>query len=80
MPSKVKHGHERDATFVGLKCLDTNKGSGKAPRYHSRLMCSEVRHKAVEPIFSATPPWEARRVLLGVACREDASTLMRYAT
>ena len=34
-------------------------------------MCTEVRHKGVEPIFSATPPLETLRVLLSVACQED---------
>ena len=56
---------------VGLKWIDTNKGSAEAPRYRSRLVCTEVRHKGVEPIFSATPPLETLRVLLYVACQED---------
>ena len=56
---------------VGLKWIDTNKGSAEAPRYRSRLMCTEVRHKGVEPIFSATPPLETLRVVLCVACQED---------
>ena len=30
-----------------------------------------MRHKGVEPIFSATPPLETLRILLGVACQED---------
>ena len=34
-------------------------------------MCTEVRHKGVEPIFSARPPLETLRVLLCVACQED---------
>ena len=56
---------------VGLKWIDTNQGSAEAPRYRSRLVCTEVRHKGVEPIFSATPPLETLRILLGVACQED---------
>ena len=56
---------------VGLKWIDTNKGSAEAPRYRSRLVCKEVRHKGVEPIFSATPPVESLRILLCVACQED---------
>ena len=40
---------------VGLKWIDTNKGSAEAPRYRSRLVRTEVRHEVVEPIFSATP-------------------------
>ena len=30
---------------VGLKWIDTNKGSAEAPHYRSRLVCTEVRHK-----------------------------------
>ena len=56
---------------VGLKWIDTNKGGADAPRYRSRLVCTEVRHEGVEPIFSATPPLETLRVLLSVAFQED---------
>ena len=56
---------------VGLKWIDTNKGSAEAPRYRSRLVCTEVRHEGVEPIFSATPPLDTLRILLSVACQED---------
>ena len=51
---------------VGLKWIDTNRGSAEAPRYRSRLVCTEVRHEGVEPIFSATPPLETLRVLISV--------------
>ena len=57
--------------LVGLKWIDTNKGSAEAPRNRSRLVCTEKRHKVVEPIFSATPPLDTLRVLLSVACQED---------
>ena len=67
-----KQGHER-CNPVRLKWMDTNKGSAKAPRYRSRLVCTEVPHKGVEPILSATPPLEALRILLCVACQEDIS-------
>ena len=56
---------------VGLKWIDTNKGSAEAPRHRSRLVCTEVRRNAVEPIFSATLPLETLRILLSVACQED---------
>ena len=68
-PLKRRHGHGRNP--VGLKWVDTNKGNAEAPQYHSRLVCTEVRHKGVEPIFSATLPLETLRILLGVACQED---------
>ena len=29
---------------VGLKWIDTHKGRAEAPRYRSRLVCTEVRH------------------------------------
>ena len=57
--------------LVGFKWIDTNKGSAEAPRYRSRLVCPEVRHKGVEPIFSATPPLETPQILQCVACQED---------
>ena len=56
---------------VGLQWIDTTKGSAKVPRYRSCLVCTEVRHQGVKPIFSTTPPLEALRVLLCVACQED---------
>ena len=56
---------------VGLKWIGTNKGSAEAPRYRSRLVCTEVRHKGVEPIFSATPPPKTLRVPRSVASQED---------
>ena len=56
---------------VGLKLIDANKGSTDARRYRSRLVCTEVRHKGFEKIFSATPPLEAPRVLHCVLCQEE---------
>ena len=49
---------------VGLQWIDTNKATAEAPRYRSRLVCTEVRHEGVEPIFSATPPLETLRYLI----------------
>ena len=60
-PLKRKHGREQDAD----QWIATNKSSAEAPRYRSRLVCTEVRHEGVEPTFSATPP------LLSFACQED---------
>ena len=70
-PPKRKHGRERDATQLASKWADANKSSADAPRHCSRLVCTEVRHKEVEPTFSATPRMEALRVLICVACQED---------
>ena len=57
-PLKLRHGHELDATELASSRSIPTKGSAEAPRYRSRLVCTEVRHKGVEPIFSATPPLE----------------------
>ena len=35
------------------------------------MVCTAVRQKSVEPIFSGTPPLETLRVLLFVACQDD---------
>ena len=40
---------------VGLKWIDTNKSAIEFPRHRSRLVCTEVRHKGVEQVFTATP-------------------------
>ena len=53
---------------VGLKWTDTNKSTTEFPRHRSRLVCTEVRHKGVEQVFSAAPPLEALRVLICVCC------------
>ena len=41
---------------LGLKWIDTNKGDPKTPNLRSRLVCTEVRPKGVDAIFSAIPP------------------------
>ena len=56
---------------VGLKWIDTNKSTTGFPRHRSRLVCTEVRHKGVEQVFSAAPPLDALRVLICIARKED---------
>ena len=53
---------------VGLKWINKNKSTTDFPRHRSRLVCTEVRHKGVEQVFSAAPPLEALRVLICVCC------------
>ena len=57
---------------LSLKWIDTDKGhdTGTA-NYRSRLVCTEVRRKGTEPIFSATPPLETLRLLIAVAANSD---------
>ena len=47
-----------------LKWIDTNKGDATHPVIRSRLVCTEVRPKGTEAIFSATPPLESLRILM----------------
>ena len=75
-PLKLRHGHELDATELASSRSIPTKGSAEAPRYRSRLVCTQVRHKGVEPIFSATPRLETLRILLSVACQEDVFRLV----
>ena len=55
---------------VGLKWIDTNKGSAEAPRYRSRLVCTEVRHEGVD-LLSNTPFGSPKGFTLCVVCQED---------
>ena len=48
-----------------------------APKLHVTARVSEVRHKGVEPIFSATPPLETLGVLLCVASQEEVFRVER---
>ena len=68
-----KHGHERDATQCDSNGWIPSKVAQKHLVTRSRLVCTEVPHKGVEPILSATPPLEALRILLCVACQEEIS-------
>ena len=69
IPPKQNHGREQDATLLASSGLTPT--NDEAPRYRSRSVETEVRHKGVEPIFSAILPLETLRVLLCVACQED---------
>ena len=53
-----------------LKWIDSNKGDRHAFNVRSRLVCTEIRRKGIESIFSATPPLESLRILLARAASE----------
>ena len=57
-----------------LKWIDTNKGDEKNFNVRSRRVCTEVRPRGTEAIFSATPPLESLRVLMTIVSQpiEDA--------
>ena len=49
---------------LSLKWIDTDKGGKLDPNVRSRLVCTEVRRKGTEAVFSATPPLESMRILI----------------
>ena len=59
---------------IRLKWIDSNKGDAEHRNYRSWLVCTEVRRKGTTPIFSATPPLEAIRVLVAKLSSEDPAT------
>ena len=64
--TEVETRARRGRNPVGPIWIDTNKGGAEAPRYRSRLVCTEKRHKG-----SKTISLETLRVPLCVACQED---------
>ena len=53
-----------------LKWIDTNKGDERLFNIRSRLVCTEIRRRGMEAIFSATPPLESLRALIAKAASE----------
>ena len=56
---RVRHqcGARAESNPVDFKWINTNKGGAEAPRYHSCLMCTEVRCRGVEPICVVEDPF-----------------------
>ena len=69
--STLEQAAKAGKRLVGLKWIDTNKGDAANPNVRARLVCTEVRRRGAEAIFSATPPLEALRMLIAVAAAED---------
>ena len=55
---------------IKLKWIDTNKGDRQNMNIRSRLVCTEIRRKGTEAVFSATPPLESLRALIARAASE----------
>ncbi len=49
---------------VGVKWVDTNKGDTKKPEYRCKLVAKEIKKDKREDLFAATPPLEAKRILV----------------
>ena len=47
-----------------------NKGDDINPEYRSRLLVQEIKNDKREDLFAATPPLEAKKILLSMAVTE----------
>ena len=44
--------------------MDVNKGDDVNPEYRSRLVAQEIKRDNREDLFAATPPLEAKKMLM----------------
>ena len=56
---------------VGVKWIDINKGDENHPEYRSRLVAKEIKHWHDQDLFAATPPLEAKKLLMSLAMTEN---------
>ena len=52
---------------IGTRWVDVNSGDEVNPDYRSRLVAQEIQRDRREDLFAATPPLEAKKLLLSVA-------------
>ena len=55
---------------IGTRWVDINKGDHQNPEYRSRLVAQEVKTDKREDLFAATPPLEAKKLLMILAVTE----------
>ena len=55
---------------IGTRCVDINKGDSVHPEYRSRLVAQEVNTDRRDDLFAATPPLEAKKMLMPMAVTE----------
>ena len=55
---------------IGVRWVDINKGDDQNPDYRSRLVAQEINRGKREDLFAATPPLEAKKLLLSLAVTE----------
>ena len=55
---------------IGVRWVDINKGDENEPDYRSRLVAQEIKWDKREDLFAATPPLEAKKMLLSWAVTE----------
>ena len=52
---------------IGTRWVDVNKGDTIHPEYRSRLVAQEIKTDKREDLFAATPPLEAKKLLMALA-------------
>jgi hypothetical protein len=55
---------------IGVRWVDINKGDERNPKYRSRLVAMEFNSGKREDLFAATPPVEAKKLLMALAMTE----------
>ena len=55
---------------IGVRWVDINKGDDINPEYRSRLVAKEFKLGSIEELFAATPPLEAKKLLMSMATTE----------
>ena len=55
---------------VGSRWVDINKGDEENPEYRSRLVANEIKRDSCKDLFAATPPLEAKKILMSLAMTE----------
>ena len=55
---------------IGTRWVDVNKGDDQNPDYRSRLVAQEINDHKREDLFAATPPLEAKKMLMSLAVTE----------
>ena len=56
--------------IITTRWVDTNKGDSVHPEYRSRLVAQEINTYKKENLFAATPPLEAKKMLMSLAVTE----------
>ena len=55
---------------IGVRWVDVNKGDEDNPEYRSRLVAKEIKKERNDDLFAATPPLEAKKMLMSMAVTE----------
>ena len=55
---------------IGTRWVDVSKGDEANPEYRSRLVAQEIKRDNRDDLFAATPPLEAKQMLMSMAVTE----------